>query len=56
MDLTPTIDVTETEKEYEVKAELPGVEEKDVNVTLSDSVLTIRGEREDRRTWQPHSS
>ena len=45
MDLTPTMDVTETEKEYEVKAELPGMEEKDVEVTLTDGVLTIRGEK-----------
>ena len=44
-DLTPTMDVTETEKEYEVKAELPGMEEKDVEVTLTDGVLTIRGEK-----------
>jgi HSP20 family protein len=43
--LTPTMDVTETEKEYEVKAELPGLEEKDVGMTLSDGVLTIRGEK-----------
>jgi HSP20 family protein len=39
------MDVTETEKEYEVKAELPGMEEKDVEVTLTDGVLTIRGEK-----------
>src|SRR5689334_16281012 len=44
-DLTPTMDVMETEKQYEVKAELPGLEEKDVSVTLTDGVLTIRGEK-----------
>src|SRR5690349_11414203 len=43
--LTPTMDVTETDKEYQLTAELPGLEEKDVNVTLSDRVLTIRGEK-----------
>jgi HSP20 family protein len=43
--LTPTMDVTETEKEYEVTAELPGLEEKDVDVAVSDGVLTIRGEK-----------
>ena len=41
MDLTPTMGVTETEKEYEVKAELPGMEEKDVEVTLSEGMLTV---------------
>jgi HSP20 family protein len=44
-DVTPSMDVTETEKEYELKAELPGLEEKDVSVTLTDGVLTIRGEK-----------
>ncbi len=43
--LTPMMDVTETEKEYELTAELPGLEEKDVEVTLSEGVLTIRGEK-----------
>ena len=39
------MDVTETEKELEITAELPGLEEKDVDITLSDGVLTIRGEK-----------
>jgi HSP20 family protein len=43
--LTPTMDVTETAKEYEITAELPGMEEKDVDITFSDGVLTIRGEK-----------
>ena len=42
---TPVMDVTETEKELEVTAELPGMEEKDVDITLTDGVLTIRGEK-----------
>src|SRR5206468_11625279 len=42
---TPMMDVTETEKELEVTAELPGMEEKDVDITLTDGVLTIRGEK-----------
>jgi len=44
-DLTPRMDVTETDKEYEVTAELPGLEEKDVQVNVADGVLTIRGEK-----------
>src|SRR5206468_11266488 len=43
--LTPMMDVIETDKELEVTAELPGLEEKDVDITLSDGVLTIRGEK-----------
>jgi HSP20 family protein len=43
--LAPTIDVAETDKEIEITAELPGLEEKDVEVNVADNVLTIRGEK-----------
>jgi HSP20 family protein len=41
----PSIDVSETDKELKVTAELPGLTEKDVEVTLVDNVLTIKGEK-----------
>jgi HSP20 family protein len=41
----PTVEVSETDKEIRVTAELPGLEEKDVEVTLDDDVLTLRGEK-----------
>jgi len=41
----PHIDVVETEKEYRVTAELPGLEEKDVDLTVQDGVLTLKGEK-----------
>lgn len=41
----PVADTSETDKEYLVKAEIPGVRREDVHVTLEDGVLTIRGER-----------
>ena len=41
----PVIDVSETDKSYEIKAELPGLEEKDVELTLSDGTLTLQGEK-----------
>jgi HSP20 family protein len=44
-ELTPSMDVTETEKEIEITAELPGLEEKDVQVDFADNVLTIKGEK-----------
>ncbi len=44
-DLMPRMDVSETEKEFEITAELPGLEEKDVQVNVADGVLTIRGEK-----------
>ena len=43
--LTPRMDVAETEKGYELSAELPGMQEKDVDISLSEDVLTISGER-----------
>ena len=39
------MDVTETDKQIEITAELPGLEEKDVQINLADNVLTIRGEK-----------
>jgi HSP20 family protein len=41
----PSVDVEESDKEYRVTAELPGLEERDVEVLLQDSVLTVRGEK-----------
>jgi HSP20 family protein len=43
--MTPRIDVSEDDREIRVCAELPGVTEKDIDVTLQDDILTIRGER-----------
>jgi len=42
---TPRVDVTVDENEVRVSAELPGLDEKEVDVQLSDDVLTLRGER-----------
>jgi HSP20 family protein len=44
-ELMPSMDVTETDKQIEITAELPGLEEKDVQVNVADNVLTIRGEK-----------
>jgi HSP20 family protein len=41
----PTVDVSETAKEIIVNAEIPGVEAKDIDVSLDGNVLTIKGER-----------
>ena len=41
----PTVEVSENDKEIRVIAEVPGLEEKDVEVMLDDGVLTLRGER-----------
>lgn len=42
---SPNIDVKETEKDISVTAELPGMDEKDIDVALSGDSLTIKGEK-----------
>ncbi|MBP6013335.1 MAG: Hsp20/alpha crystallin family protein [Alphaproteobacteria bacterium] len=48
-DVSPRIDVAETESAVEVTAELPGIDEKDVDVVLRDDLLTIKGEKKSER-------
>ena len=43
----PRVDVKEDEKEIKVTAELPGMEQKDIDVTLSRDSLTIKGEKQE---------
>jgi len=47
--VVPSIDVRETETEFVVEAELPGMNEKDVSVTLNNGVLTLKGEKKSER-------
>lgn len=53
----PGFEVSETDDEFRVKAELPGMDEKEIEVILDEGVLTIRGERkvqheEKKRNYQ----
>ena len=45
----PSMDVSETDKSIEIVAELPGLEKKDVQLNLTDNLLTIRGEKKNER-------
>jgi HSP20 family protein len=45
MNIVPKVDVTETDKEIEITVELPGLERKDVEISVEDDVLAIRGEK-----------
>jgi HSP20 family protein len=42
---TPLADISETDKEYVIKADLPEVKKEDVNITLDHNLMTISGER-----------
>jgi HSP20 family protein len=45
----PQLEITETDKEVKVCAELPGIEPKDLDVNVTDQELTIRGEKRSER-------
>lgn len=45
----PSVNVVEDEKEIKVSAELPGVDEKDIEVSLSKDSLTIKGEKKEEK-------
>jgi HSP20 family protein len=46
---TPVADISETDQEYVIKAELPEVRKEDVKVTLDNGVITISGERKHQK-------
>ncbi|GBE02008.1 MAG TPA: Hsp20/alpha crystallin family protein [Nitrospirae bacterium] len=46
---TPKVDLTEKGNEYRLTAELPGMDEKDVDVILDDDVITIKGEKKEEK-------
>ena len=43
-DIVPPMDVSETEKAFLIKAEMPGIKKDDIDVSVKDGVLTISGE------------
>jgi HSP20 family protein len=45
----PAVDIVEKDNAYEVTAELPGIDEKNIEVKLSDGGLTIRGEKKEEK-------
>lgn len=45
----PAVDVLESETAYEIKADLPGMDEKDIEVKLANGGLTIKGEKEEEK-------
>lgn len=54
-DLNPKVDIQEDEHAVYVKAEVPGLEEKNINVELKDNVLTISGEKKEEKSEEDKS-
>src|ERR1051325_5682575 len=52
----PQIDVTETAKEIKIIAELPGLDEKDVDVSVLDNMLAIKGEKTQEKEKEEHDA
>ncbi|MDH4187817.1 MAG: Hsp20/alpha crystallin family protein [Nitrospira sp.] len=48
-DWMPSVDISETDGEYQIKAEIPDVKKEDVKVTVENGVLTIQGERKQEK-------
>src|SRR3982750_2661771 len=48
-DFSPVLDVHETEKEFQVNLEVPGMNEHDIDVSISNNMLTIRGEKKEEK-------
>jgi len=47
--VAPAMDLVEKDKEYEITAELPGIDEKNVEIKLSNHTLTIKGEKREEK-------
>lgn len=44
--VTPAVDIAERDGDYEITAELPGLDQKDIDIKLANGVLTIKGEKQ----------
>ena len=47
---TPTVDISESDKEFTIHTELPGVKKEDIKLQIEEDVLTIQGERKFEKT------
>jgi HSP20 family protein len=45
----PRMDISETEKEFRISSDMPGMDEKDINISLENDILTISGEKKVER-------
>jgi len=52
--LTPAFDISETANEIHVKAELPGMDAKEIDITVTGDLLTIKGEKKEEKGQNFH--
>ncbi len=52
---TPSVDISETDESFEVRAELPGVAKDDIHVSVKDNLLTLRGEKRQEKVDDPQN-
>lgn len=52
--LAPAMDLIEKEKEYEITAEIPGVDEKNIDIKVVNHLLTIKGEKREEKEEKKH--
>ena len=45
----PAVDIAEKDKEYEITAELPGMDESNIDVKFADGLLTLKGEKKEEK-------
>ncbi len=46
---SPSVDITENDREIRVSAELPGMDDRDIDITLGKDSLTIKGEKKEEK-------
>lgn len=46
----PAVDVEETEDAYRISADVPGIDPKEIDITLENGILTLKGERKEEKT------
>jgi HSP20 family protein len=49
LDWAPSADISETDKEYVIRAELPAMKKEDIQVSVEDGMITIKGERKQHK-------
>ncbi len=55
-ELIPVMDIFETDKGYEVEAEIPGMKREDIEVNVNDRILIIKGEKKNERNEEKKGS